>query len=97
MEVEKPAVFKRKVAKDYGGKKMVEGIFKANDRALLIEDVVVYASGLIEAAEVIFFVNFIKFEIQINHLKCKGYERNRIPRFGCNNTFGQTTRWFRKC
>lgn len=61
MEVEKPAVFKRKVAKDYGGKKMVEGIFKANDKVLLIEDVVVYASGLIEAAEVIFNLYFDNF------------------------------------
>jgi uridine monophosphate synthetase len=53
LEVDKPSVFKRKVAKDYGGKKMVEGIYQTNDKVLLIEDVVVYATGLIEAAEVI--------------------------------------------
>ncbi len=51
MQVDIPAVFKRKEAKDYGCKKIVEGLFKENDRCLLIEDVVVYGTGLIEAAQ----------------------------------------------
>ena len=33
-------------------KKMVEGLYNENDRALLIEDVVVYGTGSIEAAQV---------------------------------------------
>lgn len=51
MEIDKPAVFKRKEAKDYGTKKMVEGIFKSQDKCLLIEDVVVYGTGIIEATK----------------------------------------------
>ena len=47
-----PSVFKRNAAKDYGCKKMIEGLYKPNDRVLLIEDVVVYGTGLIEATQV---------------------------------------------
>ena len=61
-------MFKRKEAKDYGCKKMVEGIYKPNDRALLIEDVVVYGTGLIEAAEV------LKTFSWMNHFKDFEYE-----------------------
>ena len=46
-------VFKRKEAKDYGCKKMVEGVYNENDRCLLIEDVVVYGTSIIETSEVI--------------------------------------------
>lgn len=52
---DRPCVFKRKEAKDYGCKRMVEGIYNENDRALLIEDVVVYGTGTIEAAQVSIF------------------------------------------
>merc|ERR1712122_13396 len=47
----KPAIFKRKEAKGYGGKKMIEGLYKSNDSILLIEDVVVSGSGIIEATQ----------------------------------------------
>jgi len=45
-------IFKRKEAKDYGCKKMVEGVYKEGDKCLLIEDVVVYGTSIIETAEV---------------------------------------------
>jgi uridine monophosphate synthetase len=45
-------VFKRKEAKDYGCKKMVEGVYNPNDKCLLIEDVVVYGTSIIETAQV---------------------------------------------
>jgi len=50
LQVNKPMVFKRKEAKDYGCKKMVEGVYKADDSCLLIEDVVVYGTSIIETA-----------------------------------------------
>lgn len=51
IKTNKPMVFKRKEAKDYGCKKMVEGVYKADDRCLLIEDVVVYGTSIIETAQ----------------------------------------------
>lgn len=51
MQNDKPMVYKRKEAKDYGCKKMVEGIFKPGDKCLLIEDVVVYGTSIIETAQ----------------------------------------------
>lgn len=51
VQVEKPMVFKRKEAKDYGCKKMVEGSYQDGENCLLIEDVVVYGTSIIETAE----------------------------------------------
>lgn len=45
-------VFKRKEIKDYGCKKMVEGVYKPGDSCLLIEDVVVYGTSILETSEV---------------------------------------------
>ena len=47
VQVEKPMVFKRKEAKDYGCKKMVEGSYQDGENCLLIEDVVVYGTSII--------------------------------------------------
>jgi len=52
IEENKPLIFKRKEAKDYGCKKMVEGVYKEGDKCLLIEDVVVYGTSIIETADV---------------------------------------------
>ncbi len=51
IQADKPMVFKRKEAKGYGCKKMVEGNYKDGDKCLLIEDVVVYGTSIIETAE----------------------------------------------
>ena len=54
-------IFKRKEIKDYGCKKMVEGAYKSGDSCLLIEDVVVYGTSILETSEVrniILFANF---------------------------------------
>ena len=48
----KPMIFSRKEVKDYGTKKMVEGVYKPEDKCLLIEDVVVYGTSIIETTEV---------------------------------------------
>ena len=52
IRAEKPMVFKRKEAKDYGCKKMVEGVYNAGENCLIIEDVVVYGTSIIETYEV---------------------------------------------
>ena len=52
-------IYKRKEAKDYGCKKMVEGVFKPNEKFLVIEDVVVYGTSIIETSQVFFFLTKI--------------------------------------
>ena len=60
LKAEKPMVFKRKEAKDYGCKKMVEGVYQPGDNCLIIEDVVVYGTSIIETYEVgKMFTNFV--------------------------------------
>jgi uridine monophosphate synthetase len=46
-------VFKRKEAKAYGGKKMIEGVYNSNDRCLVIEDVTTTGISILETVEVI--------------------------------------------
>ena len=47
----KPMVLKRKEAKEYGTKKMVEGIFKAGDSCVVIEDVITTGSSILETTQ----------------------------------------------
>lgn len=45
-------LIRRKEGKSYGTKKMIEGVFTEGQRCLVIEDVIVSGSSLIETVEV---------------------------------------------
>lgn len=48
---QKPMLLKRKEMKDYGTKKIIEGVYEAEDQCLLIEDVIVSGKSIFETIE----------------------------------------------
>jgi uridine monophosphate synthetase len=44
-------VFKRKEAKTYGGKKMIEGVYTSGDKCLVIEDVSTTGKSIMETVQ----------------------------------------------
>lgn len=47
-----PLLMRRKESKTYGTKQLVEGIFKAGDRCLVVEDVMSTGSSILETIDV---------------------------------------------
>jgi uridine monophosphate synthetase len=52
-------LIRRKEAKGYGTKKMIEGDFSADDKCLIAEDVVTSGSSVLETVKVIRSINLI--------------------------------------
>ena len=48
---ERPMIYARKEAKQYGTKKLIEGEFRAGERALMVDDVVTSGGAKLEAVE----------------------------------------------
>ncbi|MFN8625875.1 MAG: orotate phosphoribosyltransferase [Candidatus Binatia bacterium] len=49
LENERPLVYPRKEAKEYGTRRLVEGVFRSGDRALVIDDVITTGGAKLEA------------------------------------------------
>jgi uridine monophosphate synthetase len=46
---ERPMIYARKEAKDYGTKRMIEGEYRAGERALMVDDVITSGGAKLEA------------------------------------------------
>lgn len=54
MKTSLPMVMRRKEAKSYGTKQIIEGNYKAGQKCVVIEDIVSSGSSIIETAQVSF-------------------------------------------
>lgn len=66
-------LLKRKEAKSYGQKKLIEGIYEAGKKALIIEDVITSGSSILETIEV--KINLTFFKIIFSNVKLRNFKR----------------------
>lgn len=69
--LKKPMLMKRKEAKNYGTKKLIEGSYEVGKKALVIEDVVTTGSSIIETIEASLCFNLLKL-VRFQALKNEG-------------------------
>ena len=70
-------ILKRKDAKEYGAKKLLEGCYNKNDRCLVIEDVVTSGESILETVQVYLEFFYLIFKI-IFYLRIKSLKEHGI-------------------
>lgn len=66
-------LLKRKEAKNYGKKQMIEGVFEPGKKALIIEDVVTSGASIMETVDVDFLIlYFFKLLLKFKELRKVG-------------------------
>lgn len=82
-----PMVMRRKESKQYGTKKMLEGVFTAGQNCLIIEDVITTGSSIIETAELLKAAGLVVSDVVVfvdrqqgatENLQQHGYRVHRV-------------------
>ena len=82
LSYKKPMIMQRKEAKEYGTKKMVEGVFKQGDTCLVIEDVITTGGSILQTIKLLeqeglninhIFVCIDRQQGGMNHVVTNGY------------------------
>lgn len=69
-----PMVVRRKEAKAYGTKKLIEGVFQAGSKCLVVEDVVTSGSSVLETVEALSSVDIQVSDAVVLLNRCQGGE-----------------------